>query len=96
MRKINLKVTSLNIKNGKITDPANCPIANAIKREFKGLLFVSVLADRAFVGIKKGVKKITYCSPLSKEATTFVKNYDRGNFVKPFKFELMLSKASVK
>jgi len=92
MRKVKLKITDSNIKNGKITDPANCPIANAIKRQFKGLVSVSVLADRAFIKLKNGKRATTYNSNLSKEATQFVKNFDRGFKVRPFKFELVLSK----
>lgn len=92
MRKVNLKITDSNIKNGKAADPANCPIANAIKRQFKGLAYVSVLADRAFVAIKKSSKITTYNSTLTKEASQFVKSFDRGFKVRPFKFELVLNK----
>jgi hypothetical protein len=92
MRKVNLKITNSNIKNGKLADPANCPIANAIKKQFRGLAYVSVLADRAFVAFKKGNKVTKYNSTLTKEATQFVKCFDRGSKVHPFKFELVLNK----
>ena len=92
MRRVNLKITNSNITDGKASDPANCPIAYAIKRQFKGLVYVSVLADRAFIKVKKGKRSTTYSSNLSKEATQFVKNFDRGIKVLPFKFELQLAR----
>lgn len=92
IRKVKLKITNSNIKKGIMADPNNCPIANAIKKQIKGLAFVSVLADRAFVGVKNGKKTTTFNSKLSKEASSFVKSFDRGLAVCPFKFELVLTK----
>lgn len=92
MRKVKLKITDSNIKNGIPADPANCPIANAIKSKFKGLAYVSVLADRAIISLKGNKNASTYSSHLSKEASQFVKNFDRGVKVRPFKFELVLNK----
>jgi len=92
MKKVKLNITKSNIKNGTIADPSNCPIANSIKDKVRGLIYVSVLADYAFVGIKRGKKTAQYKAPLAKEANTFVKSFDRGNNVKPFNFELVLNK----
>ena len=92
--KINLNVTGKNIKDAKVADPSNCPIANALKKTVKGLKNVYVYGKDAHLVIKRGNKNYRYTSSLAKIASHFVTRFDSGLAVAPFKFQLNFKRAS--
>jgi hypothetical protein len=92
--KINLNVTNKNIKDAKIADPSNCPIAKALKRKVKGLTNVYVYGKDAHLVIKKGNRNYRYNTHLARVASKFVARFDAGLAVIPFKFSLNLKRAS--
>ncbi len=92
--RINLNVTNKNIKDAKIADPSNCPIAKALKRTVRGLKNVYVYGKDAHLVIKKGNRNYRYTSNLARIATQFVTRFDAGLAVVPFKLRLDFKRAS--
>lgn len=90
---INLNVTGKNIRDAKVADPSNCPIANALKRSVKGLRKVFVYGRNAHIVVKKGNRSTRYSTNLAKEASQFVSRFDAGLAVLPFKFKLNFKRA---
>ena len=90
---INLNVTNKNIRDAKVADPSNCPIAKALKRSVKGLKQVYVYGRNAHIVVKKGNRNVRYSTDLAKEASKFVSRFDAGLAVLPFKFNLNFKKA---
>jgi len=85
---INLSVTEKNIRDAKVADPSNCPIAKALKRSVRGLKKVYVYGRNAHMLVKQGKKNVRYSTDLVKEASQFVTRFDAGLAVLPFKFKL--------
>ena len=75
------KVTKEDILNGEKNDPHNCAVALSIKRKIHGKKIV-VCGD----GIT--IDNPIFVMPLI--VSDFIKNFDAGNYVKPFSFELDL------
>jgi hypothetical protein len=96
MRNINLKVTTANIKNGEKVNPGKCPIANSIMEQVKNVYYVRVLPEEAAIKVKRGNKITTYKSNLSKEANTFIREFDDGAKVRPFSLNLTFKKINKK
>jgi len=90
---INLNVTGKNIRDAKIADPSNCPIAKALKRTVNGLKKVYVYGRNAHIVVKKGNRSVRYSTNLVKEASQFVSRFDAGLAVIPFKFKLNFKRA---
>ena len=90
---INLNVTNKNIRDAKVADPSNCPIAKALKRSVRGLKDVYVYGKNAHITIKKGNRCTRYTTDLVQVATKFVQRFDAGLAVLPFKFNLNFKRA---
>jgi hypothetical protein len=93
MKRINLKITKANIKNG-VANPSKCPIANSILENVKNAYYVCVLPDQVAIKVKKGSKITAYRSQTPKVANTFIKKFDDGQKVTPFSFRLSLVKVN--
>jgi len=96
MKKLDLRISKTNIKNGEQTNPGKCPIANSIMESVKNVIYVSVLPNEATIKVKKGNKIVAYRGSLPKEGNQFVKNFDDGLKVTPFKMSLNLNKLDKK
>lgn len=90
---IKLNVTNKNIRDAKVADPSNCPIAKALKRSVKGLRDVYVYGKNAHITIKNGNRCTRYTTDLAQIASSFVRRFDAGLAVLPFKFTLSFKKA---
>lgn len=90
---IKLNVTNKNIRDAEIADPSNCPIAKALKRSVKGLKNVFVYGKNAHITIKNGNRCQRYTTDLAQIASTFVRRFDAGLSVLPFKFTLNFKRA---
>lgn len=96
MKKLNLKITKANIKNGERTNPSKCPIANSILEKVRNAIYVSVLPGEATIKVKNGRNTIAYRGALPKDGYEFVKSFDDGLKVNPFSLTLKLNKLSKK
>ena len=89
MKTITVEVTQEDIKKGRACDGTYCPIALALKRKIKRPCLV-------------GVKDIDIYNPKSKytlhvpQIKLFVGNFDHGNKVEPFTFELQVFAEDIK
>lgn len=92
MRKIDLKITKANIKDGERTNPGKCPIANSIMESVRNVIYVCVLPNEATIKVKKGNKVTAYRGKLPSEGFSFVRNFDDGLRVNPFSLSLSLNK----
>jgi hypothetical protein len=88
MKKINLKITKANIKNGERANPGNCPIANSIRGKIKNVIYVSVMPGEATIKVKQGKTIAAYKGILPKKGYNFIKNFDVGSKVSPFTLSL--------
>lgn len=79
MSKIKISVTAEDIANGKIAEAYECPISLAIGRAL-GTNGVGVCGSWIDLNGKH--------LEISELAANFVSEYDYGNFVEPFEFEL--------
>jgi hypothetical protein len=79
-KKILVRVTKDDIKRGKREDMQACPIARSLKRLGKRQVEVAI-----FGGISWGTNGYAKCP---KEAKKFIRAFDRGRKVEPFKFYL--------
>jgi len=91
---INLSVTEKNIRDAKVADPSNCPIAKALKRSVKGLKKVYVYGRNAHILVKQGKRNVRYSTNLISEATKFVTRFDAGLAVLPLKLKLNFKRAT--
>lgn len=80
-KKLTVRVTAKDIREGKAGDACRCPIAHAVRRVTGGRK-VSVGLFRAYFG---GV-----CFTLPRRAVCFVQDFDRRWPVKPFQFTVTL------
>jgi len=92
MRRLNLSITRANIKWGEQANPSKCPIANSIKDSIKNVTYVCVLPNEATIKVKRGKNILSYKSKMPAEGNNFVRNFDDGFKVTPFKLTLELSK----
>ena len=92
MKKLDLKITKANIKNGERTNPGKCPIANSIKDTVKNLIYVSILPGEATIKVKNGKNITAYRGALPKRGYNFIKSFDDGSIVNPFNLTLELKK----
>lgn len=74
-----IEVTQEDINKGEVTECRRCPIALAVIRA-TGNKYVLVDSDYTHVGTK-------FC-PTPVTAKRFIRNFDYGNDVQPFTFEL--------
>jgi len=96
MKKVELRITKKNIKNGEQTNPGKCPIANSIIESIRNIIYVSVLPNEATFKVKRGKKILTYRGKLPEKGNMFVRNFDDGLKVKPFKLSFLVSKLDKK
>ena len=84
-----LNITNKNILEGEKADPQNCAIARAIKNKMKKQIQeVSVLPAQVILKIDNKM----FVAPMPKEGTGFIKRFDRGLAVNPFKLNLKFKK----
>jgi len=86
--KLNLSVSKGDIENGEKAQPNNCAIAKALKRNVAGLKEVAVFVNHAHFKVNKNKKSINYVCSMPKEASKFIRDFDRGLAVAPFKLKL--------
>ena len=85
MKQQTLKITNKNILEGEKANPQNCAIARAIKAKMKNKFEeVSVLPSHVTLKIDEKI----FVAPMPKEATNFIKRFDRGLAVNPFELNL--------
>ena len=83
---VTINVTENDIKYGIKQNNNCCPIARAIKRKFKTQHVAVCYQD---IGILKNDSlQADNFFHLDKEILNFMKKFDKGEQVKPFKFEL--------
>ena len=96
--KSKFNITKNNIKNGKQADPADCAIAQAVKREMnkQGVKIknVSVLPyDIRMDVFNSKTNKVCHLSATMPEyGANFIKKFDSGEKVKPFELEVTFKK----
>jgi hypothetical protein len=84
-----LKITNRNILEGEKANPQNCAIARAIKSKMKKKIEeISVLPSQVILKIDKKM----FVAPMPKDAANFIKRFDRGLAVNPFKLNLRFKK----
>jgi len=83
-----ISVTDKNIREAKVADPTNCPIARALKRTVTGIKKVHVYGRNANMTVKKGNKTTFYTAILDKAAAGFISRFDAGMSVNPFKLSI--------
>lgn len=92
MRTIRIEVTAEDIREGKPKMCSECPVARAISRAFGGAVF-AVASNRTF-----GMHSFALSGPyriarLPKHVESFVRQFDCGESVSPFSFDLTLEDA---
>ena len=90
--KVNLNITKTHIKNGVKTDPSDCPIASSIKDKIKNLKRVSVFVDYATIIVSRNNRNQYLRASLNDMASSFVRRFDGGMTIKPFKVTLNFTK----
>lgn len=80
-KRVLIKVTKKDIKNGVRHDGNKCPITLAIARKFPNKP-VCICSSHGHVGKD-------FCQ-FGKSVRRFIENFDKGESVKPFNFYLML------
>ena len=82
-----IKVTKTNIKNGLTGDCHNCPVALAVRREFRLKEHqVDVSGGLINFCVKKSVGYEYQDFEHPKEVAEFIDKFDSGEKVKPFSF----------
>lgn len=94
MKKLTLSVTKAHISGGEQAHPGKCPIANSIIENLKKVTHVSVLPNETTIRVKKGKTIYSYKSNMPSSAKTFIKKFDDGNIVSPFKLTLNFKRIS--
>jgi hypothetical protein len=90
--KVDLTITRKHIKNGVMTDPNGCPIASSIKDKIKNLKRVSVFVDYATIIVSRNNRNQYLRASLNDMASSFVRQFDGGMTVEPFKVTLNFTK----
>ena len=87
--KQDIKISNKNILEGEKADPQNCAIAKAIKSKMKKKITnVSVLPTQVILEIDKKM----FIANMPKEGSAFIKRFDHGQAVNPFKLNLIFKK----
>lgn len=87
LKNMTIEVNQEDIDKGERNAAHSCPIAYAIKRKL-GDVHVSVYLDCIFVGDPRD-NPLVYYKPSSKEVG-FIQDFDNGDVVKPFTFNIPL------
>ena len=97
MKSLRLNISNTDIKNGETANPQNCAIAKSLKRN-KAIKTnsVSVFHNVCIVRNEEKGKTNTYRAELPYEAQTFVREFDHGLAVVPFKVSLNFVRVSEK
>lgn len=82
-----INVTATDIKRGEPLCSDNCPIARAIKRKLRKPVDVNVNGP-VMVGMVGRCENVKVIGRLPPEARKFADDFDLGNLVEPFKFDL--------
>jgi len=90
--KLTTRITNGDIKNGKVVDPANCAIANRLKKAVKNVSRVSVLPDEIRVDVLKNNRVETYIGSTPNYASEFIRRFDHGLATSPFNLSLSLKR----
>jgi hypothetical protein len=80
-----ISITEKNILEGEKANPQNCPIAKALKEQFRGkITAISVLPSHVTFS-KKG---ISYFAEMPKQGLSFIKRFDEGKSVNKLSLSL--------
>jgi len=93
---LKIRVSKKDIRNGEKSNPSDCAIAKALKRN-KALnpTRVGVFYDKCIVQtVSAKGRKQSYIASLNDRASTFVHRFDHGKMVKPLAITLDLKKCS--
>ena len=93
--KVNLNITNENINSGIRAMPGACPIANSIMESMSNITYVSVLPYDTTIKIKKGNRLEAYRATMPKHANNFIKKFDNGTAVAPFRLNINFKKISL-
>ena len=85
MKTLVIEVTRDDIQQGEIESCENCPVARAVKRAIPDQVHVEVLPHEIWIAYKK--REPESHRP-KKEVMEFIKQFDAGLPVEPFKFNL--------
>ena len=83
---MNVQVTNKDINEGTRRSCCDCPLAKALKRTLKQNVVVGT-ADFFYIDEKTGEQKYII---LPNSAQEFILNFDKGEIVPPFSFNLNL------
>jgi len=89
--KLKLNITNKNIHEGRQSDPTRCAIAKAMHSKLGQDIRVGVFPDWVYLEIKKNNKIKKYKGNTTAKVTEFIKRFDAGLPVNPFKLSLNLS-----
>lgn len=84
----NINITNRNITEGEKANPQNCAIARAIKSQLKKVKDVSVVGSHVSLQIDNKM----FVANMPKVGENFIKRFDRGMAVNPFKLKLKFRK----
>ena len=89
MKQLKFKITGKNILEGEKANPQNCAIARSIKSKMKNKIEeVSVLPSHVTLKIDEKI----FVAKMPEQAASFIKKFDRGLAVNPFKLNLKFKK----
>lgn len=94
-KNVNINITKTNIKNGERANPGKCPIANSLKENVKGIVSVHVLPDSIHLVVKENKEHVGYTTKTPYTGNQFIKKFDDGKRVTPFKLELNFTKTNL-
>ena len=84
-----INITNKNILEGEKANPQNCAIARAIKSQLKKVKDVSVVGSH----ISMQVDNKMFVAKMPKIGENFIKRFDKGMAVNPFKLKLKFRKS---
>jgi hypothetical protein len=84
-----INITNRNIREGEKANPQNCAIARAIKSQLKKIKDVSVLGANVSMQVDNKI----FVAKMPKVGENFIKRFDRGIAVNPFKLKLKFRKS---
>jgi hypothetical protein len=89
MKQLKFKITDKNILEGEKANPQNCAIARSIKSKMKKKIEdVSVLPSQVTLRMDNKL----FVAEMPKDATNFIKRFDRGLAVNAFELNLKFKK----
>jgi len=98
MKSLKLRVSSSDINDGERSNPQNCAIARTLKRnnKIKKLKSVSVFHNVCIIKKEEKGRIQNYRAEMPYDAQSFIRDFDHGAAVVPFRLTLDFKKVSNK